>query len=31
MPHLWLRAEAKPFELRAALAPQTAKKLIASG
>ena len=31
MPHLWLRAEAKPFERRAALAPETAGKLIASG
>lgn len=31
MPHLWLRAEAKPFERRAALTPETAGKLVASG
>ena len=31
MPHLWLRAETKPFERRVALTPETAKKLIASG
>ena len=31
MPHLWLRAEAKPLERRAALTPETAGKLVASG
>ena len=31
MIHLWLRAEAKPFERRAALTPETAGKLVASG
>ena len=31
MPHLWLRAEAKPLERRAALTPETAGKLLASG
>ena len=31
MPHLWLRAEAKPFERRAALTPEMARKLVASG
>ena len=31
MPHLWLRAETKPFERRVALTPETEKKLIASG
>ena len=31
MIHIWLRAEAKPFERRAALTPETAGKLIASG
>ena len=29
--HLWLRAESKLFEQRAALTPEAAKKLIASG
>ncbi len=31
MPHLWLRAESKPFEQRAALTPAGARELIASG
>ena len=31
MIHLWLRAEAKPFERRAVLTPETAGKLVASG
>ncbi|KAI9486777.1 MAG: hypothetical protein EXX96DRAFT_550537 [Benjaminiella poitrasii] len=30
-PHLWLRAETKPMEHRAALTPSTAKKLIDAG
>jgi saccharopine dehydrogenase (NAD+, L-lysine-forming) len=30
-PHLWLRAETKPMEHRAALTPETAKKLIDAG
>lgn len=29
--HLWLRAETKPMEHRAALTPSTAKKLIDAG
>ncbi|MCY4363129.1 MAG: saccharopine dehydrogenase [Gammaproteobacteria bacterium] len=31
MPHIWLRAEAKPFEQRAALTPAAARELITSG
>ena len=31
MPHLWLRAEVRPLERRAALTPVTAGKLVASG
>ena len=31
MPHIWLRAECKPFEQRAALTPAAARELIASG
>ncbi len=31
MPHLWLRAESKPFERRVALAPAAAGELIAAG
>lgn len=30
-PHLWLRAETKPMEHRAALTPATAKKLLDAG
>lgn len=30
-PHLWLRAETKPMEHRAALTPSTAKKLLDAG
>ncbi len=30
-PHLWLRAETKPFEQRIALTPAVAKKLLAAG
>ena len=31
MPHLWLRAESKPFERRVALAPAAAGELLAAG
>ena len=31
MPHLWLRAESKPFERRVALAPAAARELVAAG
>ena len=31
MPHIWLRAESKPFEQRTALTPAAAGELIASG
>ena len=30
-PHLWLRAETKPMEHRAALTPSTAKELLDAG
>lgn len=30
-PHLWLRAETKPMEHRAALTPETAKILLDAG
>jgi saccharopine dehydrogenase (NAD+, L-lysine-forming) len=30
-PHLWLRAETKPMEHRAALTPATAKELLNAG
>lgn len=31
IPHLWLRAETKPMEHRAALTPATVKKLMDAG
>ena len=31
MPHIWLRAESKPFERRVALAPAAARELVAAG
>ena len=31
MPHIWLRAESKPFERRVALAPAAARELVATG
>ena len=31
MPHIWLRAESKPFESRVALAPAAARELVAAG
>ena len=31
MPHIWLRAESKPLERRVALAPATARELVAAG
>ena len=31
MPHIWLRAESKPFERRVPLAPAAARELVAAG